>query len=149
MTTIATNGKSMACDLQATHSGGIKFKIETKVIELPPKTAKDLFGVKKAFVGFCGSVDAWGEIHGWFYVPEGKPPKCRGIEMMMLTDKGEIYHATNMTNWTLIKEKQFAIGSGMQFAVAAMDSGKTPLESVKVASKFDPNTGMGFKEYNL
>jgi len=147
MTTIATNGKSMACDLQATHSGGIKFKIETKVIELPPKTAKDLFGVKKAFVGFCGSVDAWGEIHGWFYVPEGKPPKCRGIEMMMLTDKGEIYHATNMTNWTLIKEKQFAIGSGMQYATAAMSAGATPLEACKIAGKHDTLTGMGYKEY--
>ena len=149
MTTIAVNKKEMACDLQATHSGGLMFKIETKIIELKPEIAKSMFGVKKAFIGFCGSVDSWGEINGWFHMPDGKPPKCRGLEMIMLTDKGEIYHATNLSNWTIIKEKIFAIGSGMHFAVAAMDSGKTPLEAVKLAAKYDPNTGMGYKSYKM
>ena len=64
----------------------------------------------------------------------------------MLNDKGEIYHATNFSNWLRICDKHYAIGSGMHFAQAAMASGKTPLEAVKIASKFDPSTGMKFNK---
>ena len=149
MTTIAANKTEMACDLQATHSGGVKFKIATKIIDVPTENAMKLFGTKRALIGFCGSVDTWGEVVGWFHIPEGKPPKCRGIEMLMLNENKELWHATNLVNWTELKVNEFAIGSGMQFAIAAMDTGKSPLEACKLASKYDPNTGMGYKVYKL
>lgn len=149
MTTIAVNQKEMACDLQATYGGSVKFKIDTKIIELEPHVSKELFGVKKALIGFCGSIDTWGEVNGWFSNPTNPPPKCKGLEMIMLTDKKEIYHATNLVNWTLIKEKSFSIGSGMQFAVTALAMGKSPLEACKMAGKFDPSTGMGYKSYKI
>jgi hypothetical protein len=34
-----------------------------------------------------------------------------------------------------------AIGSGMDFALAAMACGKTAAEAVEIAARFDPNTG--------
>jgi hypothetical protein len=149
LTTIAVNNKSIACDLQFTHSSGIKFKGATKIIELKQELSQKMFEVNKAFVGFCGNADIWGDIVSWFAIPEGKMPKCRGIEMLMLTDKGKIYHGTTLTNWTLVDVKHFSVGTGSHLAMGAMELGQTPGEAIKLAAKFDPMTGMGVKEYYI
>jgi hypothetical protein len=111
--------------------------------------AKDMFGVEKAYIGFSGSADEWPDVVSWFANPTKRQPKCSAIEFILLTDEKKIYHATNMRNWLEIVEPHFAIGSGMQYAIAAMESGKTPIEACKVASKFDRNTGLGYKQYKL
>jgi hypothetical protein len=139
----------MACDLQFNHSGGIKFKGKTKIIELSKAVAKELFGCNKAFIGFAGNADVWGEVVAWFAKPDDKPPKMKGIELLMLTDEGKLYHGTTTTNWMLLDEPYFSIGSGMHLAIAAMAVGSTPADAVKVAAKHDPNTGCGVKVYNL
>lgn len=139
----------MACDLQFTHSEGIKFKGKTKIIDLNPAVAKAMFGVDRALIGFCGAADIWGNIVAWYDKPDDKPPKCKDIEFLMLTSKGKIYHATTLTNWMEITEPHFSIGSGMHLAIAAMEAGASPKEAVKIASKHDPNTGRGVKEYIL
>lgn len=152
MTTIAVSTvyNSIACDLQFTYGGHTKFKGSTKVLSLDNKLVYDMFGVKQAYIGFSGNADAWGQVVSWFSLGgEGKPPPCKKIEFLMLTDKKQIYHATTLSNWMLIPEKHFAIGSGGEFAMGAMSSGQTPLQSVKVASKHDIGTGMGFKEYSF
>jgi ATP-dependent protease HslVU (ClpYQ) peptidase subunit len=69
--------------------------------------------------------------------------------MLMLTNRKEFFHATTLSNWMLINQPFFAIGSGMQFAIAAMEAGKTPYEAVKIASKHDPHTGMGFNQLTM
>jgi hypothetical protein len=149
MTTIAVNKYAMACDLQFTHSGGIKFKGKTKIIDLKPEVAKAIFGVNRAFIGFCGNADIWGEIVSWYDSPGEKLPKTKGIELLLLTDKQKIYHGTTLSNWMEICEPHFSIGSGMHLALSAMQIGATPKEAVKAAAKYDPNTGMGVKEYLL
>lgn len=149
MTTIAVNKNAMACDLQFTHSGGIKFKGKTKMIELKTSVSQELFGVKRAFVGFAGNADIWGNVVSWFVQPTSEPPKCKGIEFLMLSDGGKIYHGTTMSNWMQIDEPYFSIGSGMHLAIAAMAAGATPKEAVKIAAKHDPNTGQGVKEFVL
>lgn len=151
MTTIAASSvdASIACDLQFTYKGTIKFKGGTKILTLKPEVAKALFGVNAAHIGFAGNADIWGQIVSWFCDPSDKPPRCKNIEFLMLTDKKQIYHATNMSNWMLIPEKHFSIGSGCEFALGAMSSGKTPLEAVKVASKHCAMTGLGFKSYSF
>lgn len=141
MTTIAVDKNMMAGDRQFTHHSGMKMLGTTKVYEVP---LPDLFDAKRAFIGFCGNADMFGPIIGWLHSPEGKPPRMKGVEMLLLTDKGRIMHGTTLHNWLEIKDKHYAIGSGMTFAQAAMACGKSPIEAVKVASKFDPNTGMGF-----
>jgi ATP-dependent protease HslVU (ClpYQ) peptidase subunit len=149
MTTIAVNKTGIACDLQFTHSGGIKFKGKTKVVDLKPEVAKSIFGAKRVLIGFAGNADIWGELVAWFAVPTDKPPKLKNIELLMLTDEGKIYHGTNLQNWMQIDEPYFSIGSGMHLAIAAMAAGATPAEAVRIASKHDPNTGRGIKEYKL
>ena len=139
----------MACDLQFTHRSGMKIKGFTKIAEVNPKLCEEMFGCKKAYVGFSGNADVWSNVVVWLDNPEDKPPKCRGLEMLLLTDKGHIYHGTNLTNWMRLNEEFFSIGAGMQYAMTAMALGKSPKEAVLVASKYDPSTGMGAKEYKV
>ncbi len=149
MTTIACNKTSIASDLQFTHSAGVKFKGGSKILEVSSELSRAMFNCDKAFLGFCGNADAWGRVVSWFSSPTEKRPKCKNLEFLLLTNKGDIYHATNLTNWMKLNEPYFSIGSGMHFAIGAMASGKTPKEACIVASKYDPNTGFGAKEYKF
>ena len=108
-----------------------------------------MFGIEKAHIGFCGNAEQWANIVAWFASPDDKMPKLKDMELLMLTDTHEIYHATTMQNWLKIDEPFFAIGSGCHLAIAAMSSGKSPKEAIAVASKFDPSTGMGCKVYKV
>lgn len=149
MTTIAVNRNEMACDLQFTHSSGIKFKGKTKIIELKPQVALEMFGQEKVLIGFCGNADAWGHLVVWFDNPTTKLPKFKELELLMLTGSHEIFHATTLDNWMYLDVNHFSIGSGSHLAMGAMEAGKTPAEAVKLASKFDPNTGQGVKTYTV
>ncbi len=147
MTTIAVNKTSMACDLQITY-GGIAMKMDTKVVRLSEEQAFGLFGCKRALVGFAGPTAGWGKFHEWLSGMHKKAPKLGGTELIALTDRG-IMSAHNINTWMPIKDKHSAIGSGMQFAIAAMEAGCSPKEAVKIAIKRDPTSGMGVKNYEL
>lgn len=149
MTTIAVNKKMMAGDKQMTHSGGTTMTGATKIYDLPEAAAMKIFNCKRAIIGFCGNVDSFADAVGWLHNPDDDPPKIKGVEMLLLNEKGHIYHASNLRNWTRLMDPFFAIGSGMHYAMAAMETGKTPIEAVKVASKFDANTGKGFNSIEL
>jgi ATP-dependent protease HslVU (ClpYQ) peptidase subunit len=136
----------MAGDKQFSHSGGTILRGKTKIYKLPQKSSLLLFEKSTVFVGFAGNADAFADAIGYLFVPNDTPPKLKGVEMLMLNDSGEIYHGSNFRNWLLIDEPHFAIGSGMQYAIAAMESGKDPYAAVKIASKYDVNTGMGFNK---
>lgn len=139
----------MAGDKQFTHNSGTILTGSTKIWDIPEASAKALFGCKRVFIGGAGNADHFGHIVNYLWIPEGKPPRIKDVEMLMLNDKGEIYHATTFSNWFRIKDPFFAIGSGMQFAIAAMSSGKTPYEAVKIASKYDAGTGKGFNKLEM
>lgn len=139
----------MACDLQYTYGDSLAIMGPPKIIKLPEKTCNDLFGIKSGLMGFAGNADQWANVVSWLYSPEDKPPKLKDMELLLLTDKKEIYHASTLANWLEIKEPCFAIGSGMAWAMSAMSLGKTPKEAVKFSMKFDKNTGKGVKEFKL
>lgn len=148
MTTIAANKTSMVCDLQGTHPSGTKVIVKTKILELNDNLA-EAFGVSRLLLGFSGSLREVGEAVQWYCTQESRPPRVRNLEVLMLNKEGLFVSTNSLTDFMTIKEKHMAIGSGMQFALAAMESGKSPKEAVKVSSKYDPYTGCGFKEYIL
>lgn len=131
----------MAGDRQFTHSSGIKLLGKTKIYELP---IPEIFDFKKAFLGLSGSADNFSKVIAWLHDPTAKIPKIKEVEMVILDDTGKIYHGDNLLNWTEIKEPYMAIGSGSHFALGALAAGKSPVEAVKVAHRYDPGTG---KEY--
>lgn len=130
-----------------THRSGMKFKGDTKLIDVP--NSKELYGFNKAFIGFCGGATDWAHALHWLHKPEGKPSRFRDVEFVMLTSRKTIFHSVDLCYWTPITEKLFAIGSGAQFAIGAMASGQTPEEAIKTASKYDPYTGLGCKTLSL
>lgn len=130
------------------HSSGIAFKGTTKILTLKEEVSRAMFDAGVTHIGFCGNADVWGNIVSYLSLPEGKPPKIRDVELLMLNEQG-MYHGTNLSNWLKIEESYFAIGSGMHLAIAAMESGKTPIEACRVAGKYDPSTGLGYRSYEL
>ena len=127
----------------------MKMKGGPKIYKIPEASSKKLFGCSGAFVGFAGDADKFADVIQWLVIPDDKVPRISGIEMLLLTSKNEIFHGTNLRNWLRIGEPFYSVGSGMHYAQAAMASGKTPSEAIKIASKFDPMTGMGVKEYSF
>ena len=137
----------MACDLQVTY-GGVAMKMDTKIVRLTEEQAMMLFNCKRALVGFAGPTTGWGKFHEWLSGMHKKSPKLGDTDLIALTDRG-IMSAHNIDTWMPIKDKCCAIGSGMAFAIAAMEAGLSPKEAVKIAMKRDPGTGLGVKEYTL
>lgn len=146
MTTIAANRTSIACDRQFTHSG-TKFKGATKCFVPPKEVCQGLFQVDKVIVGACGSASGMSAAWAWLSDPTDKP-KVKGCEFLLLSEKG-IFISENLIIWLPVTQDYYAIGTGMQFAQAAMAVGASPKEAVAVASKHDPMSGMGVKEYTL
>lgn len=149
MTTIACNKETMACDLQVTYGGSTKLKTETKIVVIEGEAAKALLQCEKALVGYAGITDGWGKFLVWLNDVTQEKPKLKNIEFLALTNKKEIYHGTNFYNFFKIVEPCYAIGSGMQFALGAMQNKASPKDAVRAAMKYDVNTGIGVKEYKL
>ena len=149
MTTIAVNATigTMAGDKQFTY-GTTKLVGKTKIYELSEAGCAN-FGCEKAFVGFSGNANGIGDAIHWLMNPDDNPPKVKGIEMVMLNNKKQILHANRLDTWMLLDQKIFAMGSGGAIAWGALAAGKTPLEAVKIAAKYDTHTGMGFNSLTL
>jgi len=147
MTTIAATKSQIACDVQATHPSGMKFKIKTKVHEF----YQPLIYPTKFYMGFCGSLDSVVPAIDFFTDPTQykKPPKISNAEFMVLTEDKKLFMFYNPAQWIAIDQPYYAIGSGMCYAMGAMAAGKTPLEAVKLAAKYDAGTGLGYKSFNV
>lgn len=141
----------MACDLQYSHSGGMIFIGGAKCMVTPIEWSMHYYGTPKMIVGLCGDADIMGQVWEFVCNPEfsKKTPKFKGVEAVSLQHDGSIWTSANLTTWLKIKQSMYAIGSGMQYAMAAMESGKTPLQAVKIAAKYDIYTGKGYKEFKL
>jgi ATP-dependent protease HslVU (ClpYQ) peptidase subunit len=134
----------MVGDRQFTHSSGMKMTGKTKIYEIPEFTANSIFESKRVFIGFAGDTGSFGNILNWLYDPTGRVPKLGNVDLVMLNHRHEIYTAISLTNWLQMSQPFYAIGSGSEYAMGAMEAGKTPQEAIKVASKFDSSTGKGF-----
>ena len=148
MTTIAATRTQIAADRQATHGSGMKFKFKNKIHKFEHPAFYD---GKPFYVGLAGAVSAFPAVLEYFSDPENtKPPKCKGMEAVVLTSDGKIWmFESNPSNWILVDQPFYAIGSGMLYAAGAMATGATALDAVKAASKLDVNSGMGTTHYNL
>lgn len=64
-------------------------------------------------------------------------------EGLLIDGKKKIWLYERTARPIPVKEKFFAIGSGAAYALAAMHLGKSSEMAVKVATKFDPGSGLG------
>jgi hypothetical protein len=142
MTTIAVTKNQIACDLQISHNSGYKFKGKTKLYEFE----SSLVYPKPFCVGYCGNTDAVVPVLDWLVNPTTKPPKIVSTEFLVLTSDHKIYTFNSPNDWMLVDQPIYAIGSGSLLAIGAMEAGASAIEAVKIASKYDPSTGMGFRK---
>ncbi len=136
MTCIAWDGKTMAADKQATASG-------------QRRTVTKLFRIDWRIVAVSGDLDKGVEMVEWLRIgsPADKFPHFQRtddfVSVMVLEsiDKCLRYEQTPIP--FVVEDKQWAIGSGRDYAIAAMHLGRTAAEAVAVACLFDVSCGMG------
>ena len=128
MTTIATDGKTLAADRQITQEGTLAGQV-CKVSKLNDGSV----------FGLAGSPFDIDYFKQWYN--DGQEPNTLSLE-----GDSEAIHLAPDGTITIYNErgKSFkpddrfqAIGSGAQFALAAMYAGKTPAEAVEIATWLD------------
>jgi hypothetical protein len=139
MTTIATKDGIVACDSQLT--GDFMGK------------AQKIHVGDGVIVGYCGDLIASEHLVKIYLSGEDVDQKKDidkddDIELMVVKKSG-VYILDKWLREARICGKQFAIGSGSQAAMVAMNMGATPKEAIKEAMKVDPYTGGKIREYRL
>lgn len=147
MTTIAVNKNQIAADRQATHNGGLKFRVSNKINKFDNPT----FYNTTFYVGLVGNIDNFAPVLQYFLDPSTfkECPVLKKGEGIILTQDNQIYTFYAPNIWTLVDQPFYSIGSGMNFAMGAMSAGLSPYEAVKIASKLDPMTGMGVTKFDV
>lgn len=136
MTVIAWDGKTLAADKRAVNSGLVL-------------TTTKIRRIGDLLCGASGDISAAAEALAW--VERGRNPddypaiqRSRDDYAGLLVIDGERvlkYERSPMP--TVFEDAFFAIGSGRDFALAAMHCGKTASEAVEIASVFDCGCGNG------
>lgn len=132
MTTIACDGKSMAGDGQREACRTILTTNAVKVQRLGDGR----------IVGTCGDTALATKLVDWL---NGKGDKPEGkaeddFAALVLGHDGVIEYISGHCIPTIVPAP-VAVGSGMDFAIGAMEAGKTPFEAVQIACRRDPNSG--------
>lgn len=125
MTTIAWDGKTLAADTQG----------------LFKRNVKKLFAIhgKGRFAG-AGEYQDVLLAREWL-INSGEKPKLDTFEGIFIDDyESKVYRFETKLVFTKV-EGCHALGTGRDFAMAAMMCGKTAKESVQIASSLDPDTG--------
>lgn len=135
MTTIAFDGKTMACDTRV--AGGHIYNTDTKIYE-------SYFAV----IGVAGNAEA-----GILLVKDDSilVPKHYDFDfeaLVFVKDTEKVYKVAFYKSWDCalssvipIADSFAAVGSGSPYALAAMHLGNTATHAVTVSAQFDTNTG--------
>lgn len=130
MTTIATDGQSMAGDGRITFHDYIVNETSVKVRRLP----------SGSLIGFCGDSGDDIVFEEWLERGGKKPKLSSGFSALVLTQGRR--PRTYFYDCTFDEiDPPYAIGSGARFAFAAMDCGKSPEEAVRIAAGRCTKTG--------
>ncbi len=142
MTTIAWDGMTLAADRQAT-VGNAVFMVNK------------LHRHGGVMLAYCGDSDSGEEMLAWFKAgakPEDFPSNQRDNDRfapLVAISAGEILRFERTPHPVRYPPQKFAMGSGRDFALAAMHCGKSAAEAVEVAALFDPGTGFGVDTMEL
>lgn len=130
MTTIATDGNSMAGDGRISEGDRISCDDYEKVRKLSDGR----------IVGFAGNAYNWDEFAGWLENGGDLPKVEDGFSCIVLTPEGQIL-SYDAHGRTFVEQAPYACGSGGSYALAAMDLGCSPEEAVEAACKRDLFSG--------
>ena len=102
-----------------------------------------LFRIHGSIVGVCGLMRQCLRFVEWFREPGPKPELSdpAAFSALELTEKGELFLWETEMIAIPIDEKCYAIGSGANFALCALDLGASPRRAILAAAKWDESTG--------
>lgn len=138
MTTICTDGKSMAADRLVTGDNVI-YGTTTKIIQLDDGT----------IIGHTGNAYQFSAFVQWCNTRQHQPFDGKdSMEALVLTPDGLI-RCYDEHGRSYIAQAPQATGSGAAVAFGAMKAGATPAEAVEIAALYDTRTGGGVDAYSL
>lgn len=136
MTTIAFDGKTMACDTRVV-CGSNCYNTDTKIYE------NDF-----AVIGVAGDAGVGDILVGDRGILVPKHYDFDFEALVFVKDTEKVYKVAFYKSWDCalssvipVADSFAAVGSGTPYALAAMYLGHTAARSVTVASQFDTNTG--------
>ncbi len=141
MTVIAWDGRTLAADKRM--SFGTSFAVTTKI-----------FRIGGMLVGVAGDAALAREMADWVcdgMQAETFPTKARTdpISMLVIRLDGSLHYFTSSPVPMVLEDKVFTLGSGCDFAAAALYLGKTAREAVEVAIALDSGCGNGIDTLDL
>ena len=135
MTTIAFDGRTMAADRQMT-DGSRKVRFKSKLRKLQKIGA---------LAGFAGDIYKAIQLGDWLNGDADLPgmDNPEDIEALVAFSDGRIMLYNGLGQPVELDEEVYAIGSGGDYALAAMELGKTAEEAVRYAMTRDGGSGFG------
>jgi len=141
MTTIAWDGKTLACDSQATCNDVVM-----------SSTTKKIFKNVGPYAAVAGA-GSQGQVVEWIsWIKSGKNGDAPETKVTMLCIKPNgrgVVIFTGQSQEEITLTKNSAEGSGMDIAIGAMDAGKSAIEAVKIAIKRDIHSGGKVQSYTV
>lgn len=141
MTTIAWDGKTLAGDRLCT-DGRTKSE-RRKVMQ---------YALRAELIAYAGRVDVGDEMVQWYLFdvsrreafPAGQRDDNTSVTLIVVERSGDIIeYGITPCPIRHSKPQFYAIGSGREYAMAAMHCGKTAAEAVEIAAVYDLYTGGG------
>lgn len=131
MTTIAWDGETLAVDSQMTDSYDA----------ITGRRVQKLFKVGERWIALSGDMQDCVLALRWFQrgEPEGERPELNNFVGFVKAGRDCYRYEKKLARWKV--ENPAATGSGYQYALGAMASGKTAGEAIKIAARFDSSTG--------
>lgn len=136
MTTIAFDGKTMACDTRVV-CGSNCYNTDTKIYE------NDAY-----VIGVAGDAGVGSMLIDCPYILQARPYEFDFEALVYLKDAEKVYKVAFYKSWDCalssvipVADVYSAVGSGAPYALAAMYLGNTATRAITVAAQFDTNTG--------
>ena len=137
MTVIAWDGKTLAADKQATNNN-LK------------RTVTKIRRVKECLIFSSGDFDSCVQLMDWYERgcdptnwPAFQGVKDEATNLYFITKHGRVGAYERRSLPFFYEDKFFACGSGRDYAITAMHCGKSAIEAVEIACRFDVSCGMG------
>ena len=138
MTIIAWDGKTLAADKRAVSANR-------------PVVTTKIFRVRDDLVGFSGEAALGLAMVEWYRqgaepcnLPEFQKADADSVGFVVVKADGRVFRFERSAYPFQILEPFFAMGSGRDYALAAMHLNRTAVEAVELACLFDVNCGNGF-----
>ena len=139
MTTIAWDGHTLAADTRTSHGGTPIDGALRKIFEAHHPQGRLL-------VGCSGFAEECNAVWLWMTGRRADQPQVSEFRIMAVDESGFVFVGSKPGYWAEVGRRPWAIGSGTDYSLGAMAAGKSSVEAVRIASKFDVGTGFDVDE---